>query len=94
MVSTGTLGDNVTIRFRVRPPKSPIEPREMRDTDRVHLQTDNPGPWFLHCHIDPHAEAGLGVVLAVDTNTTSKFTTTDAWKDLCPTYNALSSDDL
>lgn len=72
VVSTGTVGDNVTIRFR----------------------TDNPGPWFLHCHIDPHAEAGLGVVLAVDTNTTSKFTTTDAWKDLCPTYDALGSEDL
>ena len=63
-------------------------------TDGRRLQTDNPGPWFLHCHIDPHAEAGLGVVLAVDTNATSKFTTTDAWKDLCPTYNSLSSEDL
>ncbi|KAI1790621.1 laccase [Ganoderma leucocontextum] len=64
------------------------------DNVTIRFRTDNPGPWFLHCHIDPHAEAGLGVVLAVDTNTTSTFTTTDAWKDLCPTYNALSSDDL
>ena len=30
-------------------------------------QTDNPGPWFLHCHIDPHLEAGFAVVLAGDT---------------------------
>jgi iron transport multicopper oxidase len=29
VVSTGVLGDEVTIRF----------------------VTDNPGPWFLHCHI-------------------------------------------
>lgn len=30
------------------------------------IQTDNPGPWFLHCHIDPHLEVGLAVVLAED----------------------------
>ena len=58
------------------------------------MQTNNPGPWFLHCHIDVHLEAGFAVVFAVDTNTTSSFTTTDEWKNLCPTYNALSSDDL
>nr|AAW28936.1 laccase A [Trametes sp. 420] len=44
VVSTGTAGDNVTIRFR----------------------TDNPGPWFLHCHIDFHLEAGFAVVFAED----------------------------
>ena len=43
-VSTGTTGDNVTIRFT----------------------TDNTGPWFLHCHIDFHLEAGLAVVLVED----------------------------
>ena len=30
------------------------------------LQTDNPGPWFLHCHIDFHLEAGFAVVMAED----------------------------
>ena len=44
VVSTGTAGDNVTIRFN----------------------TNNPGPWFLHCHIDFHLEAGFAVVLAED----------------------------
>ena len=48
VVSTGTPGDNVTIRFR----------------------TDNPGPWFLHCHIDFHLEAGFAVVLAEGMNRT------------------------
>ena len=28
--------------------------------------TDNPGPWFLHCHIDWHLEAGLAIVFAED----------------------------
>ncbi|KAI1790089.1 laccase LCC3-3 [Ganoderma leucocontextum] len=56
------------------------------------FHTDNPGSWYLHCHIDFHLEAGFAVVFAVDT--TSSFTTTDAWKDLCPTYKVLGSDDL
>ena len=30
--------------------------------------TDNPGPWFLHCHIDWHLEAGLAIVFAEDTD--------------------------
>ena len=29
--------------------------------------TDNPGPWFLHCHIDWHLQDGLAVVFAEDT---------------------------
>ena len=28
--------------------------------------TDNPGPWFVHCHIDWHLEGGLAVVFAED----------------------------
>ena len=53
VVSTGTTGDNVTIRFT----------------------TDNPGPWFLHCHIDFHLEAGFAVVMAEDTSAVSSFVT-------------------
>lgn len=34
-------------------------------------QTDNPGPWFLHCHIDWHLEAGFAVVFAEGINGTS-----------------------
>ena len=86
VVSTGTSGDNVTIRFR----------------------TDNPGPWFLHCHIDYHLDAGLAVVFAEnvdevtsDVSPSSEFDLSSshngflnhfvfaaAWDDLCPTYNA------
>ncbi|THV04436.1 laccase [Dendrothele bispora CBS 962.96] len=32
----------------------------------IRFRTDNPGPWFLHCHIDFHLELGLAVVLAED----------------------------
>ncbi|TBU29213.1 laccase [Dichomitus squalens] len=66
VVSTGTAGDNVTIRFT----------------------TNNPGPWFLHCHIDFHLEAGFAVVLAEDIpDVSSANTPTTAWENLCPTYS-------
>ncbi|KAI0644028.1 laccase B [Trametes meyenii] len=71
-VSTGTAGDNVTIRFT----------------------TDNPGPWFLHCHIDFHLEAGLAIVFAEDTaDVASANPVTTEWSDLCPTYDALDDSD-
>nr|WEX25378.1 laccase [Coriolopsis gallica] len=72
VVSTGSPGDNVTIRFR----------------------TDNPGPWFLHCHIDIHLEAGFAVVMAEDIpDVAATNPVPQAWSDLCPTYDALSPDD-
>ncbi|KAI0771658.1 laccase B [Trametes elegans] len=72
VVSTGTPGDNVTIRFT----------------------TDNPGPWFLHCHIDFHLEAGFAIVLAEDTpDVASANPVSSAWSDLCPIYDALDPSD-
>ncbi|KAJ7265428.1 laccase [Mycena haematopus] len=56
--------------------------------------TDNPGPWFLHCHIDVHLDVGLAVVLAEDMPTTAKEVVPSAWKDLCPTYDALTPNQL
>ncbi|KAJ7584057.1 laccase [Mycena floridula] len=73
VVSTGTAGDNVTIRF----------------------VTDNHGPWFLHCHIDWHLDAGLAVVFAEDSaDWATANPVPDAWNDLCPIYNALDPSDL
>jgi len=60
-------------------------------TDQVTIRflADNPGPWFLHCHIDWHLNAGLAIVFAEDVPDVPKEDiTTDAWKNLCPTYNA------
>ena len=62
VVSTGTAGDNVTIRFT----------------------TNNPGPLFLHCHIDFHLEAGFAVVLAEDAaDVSSSITPTSEFLPLC-----------
>lgn len=42
----------------------------MGDNVTIRFTTDNPGPWFLHCHIDWHLEAGFAVVLAEGMNET------------------------
>jgi iron transport multicopper oxidase len=63
-------------------------------TDNVTIRfvTDNSGPWFLHCHIDWHLQKGMAVVFAENPNGTAQADPVDdAWKNLCPTYNGLSS---
>ncbi|KAI0059379.1 laccase [Artomyces pyxidatus] len=60
-------------------------------TDEVTLRfnTDNPGPWFIHCHIDWHLSAGFAAVMAEDVaDVPSVDPTSAAWKALCPTYNS------
>ncbi|CAE6445099.1 unnamed protein product [Rhizoctonia solani] len=62
----------------------------------LRFRTDNPGPWFVHCHIDWHLEAGLAVVFAEAPNEMraggQKVTTSSSWDQLCPKYQALSAD--
>ena len=68
---------------------------EPGDNVTIRFRTDNPGPWFLHCHIDFHLEAGFAVVFAEDVPET-KFANPvpKDWLKLCPTYNALDEEDL
>ncbi|CAE6434081.1 unnamed protein product [Rhizoctonia solani] len=62
----------------------------------LRFKTDNPGPWFVHCHIDWHLEAGLAVVFAEAPNEmrsgAQKVATSSSWDQLCPKYQALSAD--
>ncbi|KAF5378044.1 hypothetical protein D9757_011517 [Collybiopsis confluens] len=67
------------------------------DNVTIRFFTDNPGPWFLHCHIDWHLEAGLAVVFAEASNDWEEWigpTIPDAWNELCPAYEQLSPGDL
>nr|BAI66142.1 laccase [Pleurotus salmoneostramineus] len=64
------------------------------DNDTIRFVTDNPGPWFLHCHIDWHLEIGLAVVFAEDAPTV--YTDDDppaAWDALCPIYDDLTDEE-
>ncbi|KAJ1302821.1 hypothetical protein OPQ81_003127 [Rhizoctonia solani] len=62
----------------------------------LRFRTDNPGPWFVHCHIDWHLEAGLAMVFAeapeeVRTGAQS-VRPNNSWGQLCPKYQALPSE--
>nr|AAB63443.1 phenoloxidase [Trametes sp. I-62] len=65
------------------------------DNVTIRFHTDNPGPWFLHCHIDFHLEAGFAIVFAEDVaDVKAANPVPKAWSDLCPTYDALAEGDL
>ncbi|KAH8833988.1 laccase [Flagelloscypha sp. PMI_526] len=54
------------------------------------FRADNPGPWFLHCHIDWHLVAGLAVVFAEDPDAMrANQIIKPEWAELCDIYNAL-----
>ncbi|KAF7300988.1 Laccase 17 [Mycena indigotica] len=59
----------------------------------IRFRADNPGPWFLHCHIDWHLEAGLAVVFAEsppeEREGPQSQIIKQEWLDLCPAYDAL-----
>ncbi|KAI0732220.1 laccase [Fomitopsis betulina] len=59
----------------------------------IRFTTDNPGPWFLHCHIDFHLAAGFAVVMAEDPMDVPGYVKPipPAWEKLCPIYDALPS---
>nr|QID90256.1 laccase [Trichaptum abietinum] len=63
------------------------------DNVTIRSVTDNPGPWFLHCHIDWHLEAGLAIVFAEDIpDIASTNPDNAAWDALCPNYAANDPD--
>ncbi|KAJ7636185.1 laccase [Roridomyces roridus] len=58
------------------------------DLPTIRFVTDNDGPWFLHCHIDWHLQAGLALVFAEDIPTIAQEKPPVAWEELCPKFNA------
>jgi len=62
------------------------------DNVTIRFQTDNPGPWFLHCHIDWHLTKGFAVVMAEDVPDVSTSVVPSAsWDALCPVYSVFAS---
>jgi len=56
----------------------------------LRFRTDGVGPWFFHCHIFWHLQAGLAMVMNVDPKDIDKVVhPTRTWDALCPAYNAL-----
>ncbi|KAF8351841.1 Cu-oxidase-domain-containing protein [Amanita rubescens] len=65
------------------------------DNITFRFRTDNPGPWFLHCHIDFHLDVGLAVVFAEDPQDQIAGPyaeeVTQEWENLCPKWNLLKN---
>ncbi|KAJ3555956.1 hypothetical protein NM688_g2292 [Phlebia brevispora] len=58
------------------------------DMVTIRFVTDNPGPWFLHCHIDFHLNAGFAIALAEDIPDIKSANPVPAdWEKLCPIYD-------
>ncbi|KAI0027663.1 laccase [Vararia minispora EC-137] len=58
------------------------------DNVRIRFRTDNPGPWFFHCHVDWHLTAGFAVVFAEDVPDVPQVDAPpQAWEGLCPRYD-------
>ncbi|KAI0285664.1 laccase T2 copper depleted [Russula brevipes] len=59
------------------------------DEVTIRFITDNPGPWFFHCHIEWHLNDGFAVVFAEDVpDVPSQDFITSDWEKLCPRYEA------
>jgi len=57
------------------------------------FETTNPGPWFFHCHIFWHMNAGLATVMLMDPDGVANVThPSSEWDALCPAYDALPAD--
>ncbi|KAF8222678.1 laccase [Tricholoma matsutake] len=57
---------------------------DVGDNVTFSFTTDNPGPWFLHCHVDWHLESGLAVVFAEDPGAIAHQDHPPEWDKLCP----------
>ncbi|KAK0202637.1 laccase [Desarmillaria ectypa] len=70
-----------------------IDALPLGSTVIIRFRADNPGPWFLHCHIDWHLEAGLAVVFAEAPEEEKSGPKSEIikqeWVDLCTIYAAL-----
>ncbi|KAJ6602828.1 laccase [Mycena vulgaris] len=82
------LGTNATVPNYINPPRRDVINISGGNTT-FRFNSNNPGAWFLHCHIDWHLEAGLAVVFGE--LSTGNFSQTQIvqpdWKELCPTYD-------
>ncbi|KAF9482103.1 laccase [Pholiota conissans] len=59
------------------------------DVAIIRFETDNSGPWIMHCHIDWHLGLGLAIVLAENVPGIAAEAHPPAWDALCPAFDAL-----
>ncbi|KJA16974.1 multicopper oxidase [Hypholoma sublateritium FD-334 SS-4] len=59
------------------------------DNVTIRFETDNTGPWIMHCHIDWHLATGLAIVMAENITGIANLTHPASWDALCPAFDAL-----
>ncbi|TFK20840.1 laccase 9 [Coprinopsis marcescibilis] len=62
------------------------------NTTIIRFTTDNPGPWFFHCHIEFHLVGGLGMVFIERPEDIPNSPPPRSWDALCPAYSNLPAD--
>ncbi|KAJ7760329.1 putative laccase 1d precursor [Mycena olivaceomarginata] len=77
----------------VNPARRDVQPINGGNTT-FRFFSNNPGAWFLHCHIDWHLEAGLAIIFGESPSANiagpQSQIQTAQWKELCPTYDDLA----
>jgi iron transport multicopper oxidase len=55
----------------------------------IRFETNNPGPWFLHCHLDWHLDMGMAVIMVEDAPSVAKEKAPpEEWHEMCEQYDA------
>ena len=67
---------------------------DANDNVTIRFRTDNPGPWFLHCHIDFHLEAGFAGIFSEDMPDIADTNTPPSESILLPTPSCRPRPDL
>ncbi|KAK0207895.1 laccase 1 AVT [Desarmillaria ectypa] len=85
--------DSDTYNFK-DPARRDTTPVAAGNLTTIRFRTDNPGPWFLHCHIEFHLNGGMAIVFAEAMPQLAEANSgiTASWSNLCPTYHGLSPD--
>ncbi|KAK0471426.1 laccase lcc5 [Armillaria novae-zelandiae] len=84
-----TAGDNSVYNYKNPVRRDVVSTGNPGDNVTIRFTTDNPGPWFLHCHIDWHLEAGFAIVFAEAAKKwNDAIHPTHQWDQLCPKYNS------
>ncbi|KAH7914601.1 laccase [Hygrophoropsis aurantiaca] len=90
------VAGNSTPNFINPPRRDTVSIGNPGDNVTFRFVTDNAGPWFLHCHIDWHLNAGFAVVMAENPNgiVAHENVIPEYWFDLCPSNDTWTNAQL
>ncbi|KAL0958290.1 hypothetical protein HGRIS_000437 [Hohenbuehelia grisea] len=76
----------------VNPPiRDVVDTGNTGDNVTIRFRTDNPGPWFFHCHVEFHLEGGLAILFVEEPDDIRKQEYSQEWRDLCPRWKNIKT---